>query len=97
MSKIWKLAILIIFLLGLISCSFRNNYRKIAVQEYRSKMKAGWLGQMAGVGWGATTEFKYNAEVIPKDSVPAWEPEMINQHYQDDIYVEMTFLKTLEE
>jgi len=97
MSKIWKLAILIIFLLGLISCSFRNNYRKISVQEYRSKMKAGWLGQMAGVGWGATTEFKYNAEVIPKDSVPAWEPEMINQHYQDDIYVEMTFLKTLEE
>jgi hypothetical protein len=73
------------------------NFRKITVDEYRSKMKAGWLGQMAGVGWGAPTEFRYNAEIIPEDKVPAWKPGMINQQYQDDIYVEMTFLKTLED
>jgi len=60
-------------------------------------MKAGWLGQMAGVGWGAPTEFRFNAMIIPEDKVPAWEPHMINQQYQDDIYVEMTFLKTLED
>ncbi len=29
--------------------------------------------------------------------MPQWKPEMINQYYQDDIYVEMTFLRTLEE
>ena len=27
-------------------------YRRIAVNEYVDKMKAGWVGQMAGVGWG---------------------------------------------
>ena len=25
--------------------------RKISVEEYRDKMKAGWLGQMIGVDW----------------------------------------------
>lgn len=32
--------------------------RRISVSEYRSKMKAGWIGQMVGVGWGAPTEFR---------------------------------------
>ncbi len=30
------------------------------------------------------------------DKMPQWRPEMINQFRQDDIYVEMTFLRTLE-
>jgi hypothetical protein len=79
------------------SCTNSQDVRKLPVEEYRSKMKAGWLGQMAGVGWGAPTEFGFNAMIIPEEEVPAWEPQMINQQYQDDIYVEMTFLKTLED
>jgi hypothetical protein len=96
MKKIYISAMFLIFAILLSSCK-EENFRKITVDEYRSKMKAGWLGQMAGVGWGAPTEFRYNAKIIPEDKVPAWKPEMINQQYQDDIYVEMTFLKTLEE
>ena len=83
--------------ISLISCNSKNDYRRISAEEYQSKMKAGWLGQMAGVGWGAPTEFKFKAMIIPEDKVPAWKPQMLNQHYQDDIYVEMTFLKTLED
>ncbi|MCK5104944.1 MAG: hypothetical protein KAR17_19110, partial [Cyclobacteriaceae bacterium] len=75
--------------ISLISCSSKNDYRRISAEEYQSKMKAGWLGQMAGVGWGAPTEFKFKAMIIPEDKVPAWKPQMLNQHYQDDIYVEM--------
>jgi hypothetical protein len=52
---------------------------------------------MAGVGQGAPTEFKIKGEIMPADLVPAWKPEMINQFNQDDIYVEMTFLRTLEQ
>jgi hypothetical protein len=70
--------------------------RRITVDDYVDKMKAGWIGQMAGVGWGGPTEFKYKGEIIPADKMPAWEPEKINQFRQDDIYVEMTFLRTLE-
>ena len=29
--------------------------------------------------------------------MPPWKPEMVNQFQQDDIYVEMTFLRTLEQ
>ena len=70
--------------------------RRIAVEDYTNKMKAGWIGQMAGVGWGGPTEFRYRGEIIPEDKMPPWKPELINQFNQDDIYVEMTFLRTLE-
>jgi hypothetical protein len=60
-------------------------------------MKAGWVGQMVGVGWGAPTEFRWRGEIIPEDRVPKWKQEMVNQFGQDDIYVEMTFIRSLEE
>ncbi len=71
-------------------------FRRLPVNEYCDRMAGGWIGQMAGVGWGGPTEFKWKGEIIPEDKVPAWKPEMINQFHQDDIYVEMTFLRTLE-
>jgi len=74
----------------------RQEVRRLPVTEYVSKMKAGWIGQMAGVGWGAPTEFKFKGEIIPEDRMPKWKPGTINQFRQDDIYVEMTFLRTLE-
>ena len=80
-------------------CGFRfglGDVRCITVEEYVDKMKAGWVGQMAGVGWGGPTEFKFKGEIIPEDKMPQWKPELINQFKQDDIYVEMTFLRTLE-
>ena len=70
--------------------------RSITVEDYVDKMKAGWVGQMAGVGWGGPTEFKYKGQIIPEDKMPQWKPGTINQFMQDDIYVEMTFLRTLE-
>jgi len=71
-------------------------FRRLPVAEYRDKMAGGWIGQMAGVGWGAPTEFHSKAQIMPAGEVPQWKPEMINQFGQDDIYVEMTFLRTLE-
>jgi hypothetical protein len=59
-------------------------------------MTAGWIGQMAGVGWGAPTEFQFNGRIVPEGEMPQWKPEYINQFWQDDLYVEMTFLKSLE-
>ncbi len=71
-------------------------FRRISIADYRDKMAGGWIGQMAGVGWGGPTEFRWKGEIIPEDKIPTWKPEMINQFHQDDIYVEMTFLRTLE-
>jgi len=72
--------------------------RRISLKEYRNKMMGGWVGQMAGVTWGAPTEFKFKDQMIPLDKVPTWKPAMINNAFnQDDLYVEMTFLRTLEQ
>lgn len=70
---------------------------RLPVATYLDKMKGGWLGQMVGVGWGAPTEFQWNARIIPEDRMPPWNPGMVNQHGNDDLYVEMTFLKSLED
>jgi hypothetical protein len=73
-------------------------WRRLPVSEYRDKMKAGWIGQIAGVCWGAPTEFKFRDTIIPASAVPEWKPRMINSAFgQDDLYVEMTFLRSMEQ
>ncbi|MBL7140012.1 MAG: ADP-ribosylglycohydrolase family protein [Planctomycetes bacterium] len=100
MGRTVTLVVLGLFLAGLVSgpqaAAAEGKVRRLPVAEYVSRMKAGWIGQMAGVGWGGPTEFKVKGEIIPEDRVPQWKPELINQFHQDDIYVEMTFLETLE-
>lgn len=71
--------------------------RRLSLDDYRDKMTAGWLGQMVGVEWGLPTEFKWQGSIIPNDKVPVWKPETVNGGFvNDDLYVEMTFLRTLE-
>ncbi|MBI5384584.1 MAG: ADP-ribosylglycohydrolase family protein [Verrucomicrobia bacterium] len=75
-----------------------DQFLRLPVEEYRDKMKGGWIGQIAGVSWGAPTEFKWRDQIIPEDKMPQWKPSMINDAFgQDDLYVEMTFLRSLEE
>jgi len=75
-----------------------GEFRRLPAGEYRDKMTAGWIGQMVGVSWGAPTEFRWQADVIPEAEVPPWKDGMANDAFgQDDLYVEMTFLKTLED
>ena len=73
-------------------------FRRLPLAEYRDKMKAGWIGQMVGVSLGAPTEFKFRDRIMPEDALPPWRPELINDAFdQDDLYVEMTFLGTLDQ
>lgn len=103
-KTILKIAV-IIFTMSLTGCTSltRKNdldikYRRLPVREYRDKLQAGWLGQMVGVSWAAPTEFKWKDEIIPLEEMPLWSHEMINEAFnQDDLYVEMTFLRSLEE
>ena len=74
-----------------------QNVRRLPVSQYLDKMMGAWIGQMAGVGWGQPTEFRVKGAIIPEDKMPPWNPGMINQHGNDDCYVEMTFLRTLEQ
>jgi len=72
--------------------------RSIGIQELRDKIAGGWVGQLAGVAWGMSTEFVYLGEIIPEEEVPDWVPEWINVGYaQDDVCVEIPFLQAMRE
>jgi hypothetical protein len=92
------LSCIIVAVLAVAVVAQAEEFRRLPVKEYRDKMKAGWIGQIAGVSWGAPTEFKYQDKIIPEDKMPKWTPEMINNAFgQDDLYVEMTFLRSMEQ
>lgn len=92
------LGLTVLFLHDVTVAATETTYRKLLLKDYRDKMKGAWLGQIAGVTWGAPTEFKFNDQIIPTEKVPVWKPAMINECFsQDDLYVEMTFLRTLEQ
>jgi hypothetical protein len=86
----------IILSIALTSCTTKN-YKKILKEDYLNRMKAAWIGQMIGVGWSAPTEFRFIGEIIPDKEIPEFDGNDVNAFDQDDIYVEMTFLKTLED
>ena len=70
--------------------------RTLTMEAFRDKMEGAWLGQSVGVAYGAPTEFSHSGKLIPADKMPKWKPEMVNGTFcQDDLYVEMTFMKTL--
>jgi hypothetical protein len=79
------------------SQSRSSNYREITLEEFRDKIAGGWAGQMIGVSFGAPTEFRYREKIIEGD-LPKWTPERIkNALNQDDLYVDMTFAKVLDD
>ena len=71
--------------------------RRLSLDDFRDRMAGAWLGQSVGVAYGAPTEFGWKGELIPDEKMPVWKPELVNGTFdQDDLYVEMSFLRTLE-
>ncbi len=69
----------------------------LSEEELHDKILGGWIGQMVGVTWSASTEFCYAGTLIPMGNVPKWNPSMINDAFnQDDLYVEIPFLDAMK-
>jgi hypothetical protein len=101
MSKLIQLVLVASFILSastalVQAADKKKETRRLPLNAYVDKMKAGWIGQMVGVGRGAPTEFRYKGVIVPANKMPKWKPKMVNQFNQDDIYVEMTFMRSLE-
>jgi len=74
-----------------------NRLRLLPAGVYRDRLKGAFVGQMAGVCYGAPYEFKAEGFAIPAWMMRDWRPGLIRGALiQDDIYVELTFLETLE-
>ncbi len=66
--------------------------------EIYNKILGGWVGQMAGVVYGADVEFYYRGQIMPEEDVVDFSNLNINNAFwQDDLYVEMTFLSVMAE
>ena len=71
--------------------------RKIPLTALRDKIEGGWAGQMIGVSFGWPTEFRSLAKILEGD-LPKWTPDRVsNALQQDDLYVDMTFAKVLDD
>ena len=65
--------------------------------KFLDKCKGAWAGQIIGVCYGDIYEFRTNG-VPMLDDIREWKPEfVVNSIGQDDLYVEMTFLKAIED
>src|SRR5215831_15555531 len=75
----------------------KDAYRQISLAELHDKVAGGWAGQMIGVSFGAPTEFRTLGK-INEGALPRWTPDRVsNAIEQDDLYVDMTFAKVLDD
>lgn len=67
-------------------------------EELYDKIIGGWIGQMVGVAWAASTEFQYAGKIMPATRMDKWNADMINNAFnQDDLYVEIPFIDAMKE
>jgi hypothetical protein len=89
--------LLIFVVLTSVSCrNSSNGFRTLSPEVLKDKIAGGWAGKMIGVTYGAPTEFRAQ-NVTYEDSIK-WKPSDIWQSkWQDDIYVQLTFLMTMDQ
>ncbi len=78
------------------SCNNQNSeYKTIKADVLKDKIAGGWAGKMIGVTYGAPTEFRAQGKMYT-DSIK-WKPSDVKGSiWQDDIYVQLTFMMTMD-
>jgi hypothetical protein len=100
MRKILAVGVCLLSALVLAGCGGppASEELSISLNDLRDRIEGGWAGQMVGVAYGYPTEFVYNQRIVPEEDMPKWTPDMVaNALDQDDLYVEMTFAKVLDD
>ncbi len=96
-SRRGKAASLLFPLVFMLSCGIGpgREVKTISLPLLRDKIAGGWAGKMIGVTYGAPTEFRAQGRTY-EDSI-LWEPaDVKGALWQDDIYVQLTFLMTMD-
>jgi hypothetical protein len=96
MTRTRALASLMIFMLIAVSCkNSSGDFKVITPEVLKDKIAGGWAGKMIGVTYGAPTEFRAQGKMYT-DSIN-WSPADIKgSMWQDDIYVQLTFLMSMD-
>jgi len=95
MKKSVMIVGLIALILVMTACQTQPKTANISIDVLRDKIAGGWAGKMIGVSYGAKSEFRARGETFEK-ALP-WEPAMVNNALgQDDMYVQMSFMMTMD-
>jgi hypothetical protein len=96
MTKFSFSILTLLFVLFAYSCKkSSDNYRTITTETLKDKIAGGWAGKMIGVTYGAPTEFRAQGRIY-EDSIK-WKPSDIKGSiWQDDLYVQLTFLMSMD-
>jgi hypothetical protein len=91
---------IVIFLvsLAITSCQPKKeaDQRSIPIDVLKDKIAGGWAGKMIGVSYGGPTEFVAHGFTL-EDSIK-WKPAHVNFSLtEDDIYVQLTFMMTMDQ
>jgi hypothetical protein len=85
-------------ILILVQFSCKNSsdqFLSVSREVLKDKIAGGWAGKMIGVTYGAPTEFRAQGKTY-EDSIK-WKPSDIRgSMWQDDIYVQLTFLMSMD-
>ena len=96
MKKVNSLIFFSVLILVVFSCkNSSDDFRTIKPEVLKDKIAGGWAGKMIGVTYGAPTEFRAQSRIY-RDSIK-WKPSDIKgSMWQDDIYVQLTFLMSMD-
>ncbi len=96
MKKTTLLLLILSLILFATSCkNSTEGFRSIKPEILKDKIAGGWAGKMIGVTYGAPTEFRAQSKIF-MDSIK-WKPSDIKgSMWQDDIYVQLTFLMSMD-
>ena len=96
MKKTFLLIPIIALYIALFSCKpASNEFITISPKVLKDKIAGGWAGKMIGVTYGAPTEFRAQQKIY-EDSI-RWKPSDIKgSMWQDDLYVQLTFLMSMD-
>lgn len=86
-----------ILILTMMSCknNLKDDFKTISPEVLKDKIAGGWAGKMIGVTYGAPTEFKALGKTF-EDSIKWTTKDIIGSMWQDDIYVQLTFLMAMD-
>lgn len=89
-----RILMLCILILSRVTAGTGDTLR-IPASVLKDKIAGGWAGKMIGVTYGAPTEFRALGRTY-EDSI-RWTPANIGESsWQDDIYVQLTFMMTMD-
>ena len=92
MKKIIFMLLVLPMLTSFAGCN-KKVTKEISLVTLKDKIAGGWSGKMIGVSYGAKSEFSFRGK-INNDSIVV--SDISNSLGQDDIYVQLTFLETMD-